>query len=377
MTAPRSTADTATFDSLAAKLRLAMVSGIGPRTRKVLLSHFGSSAAVLAASVRELCRVPGVGPKLAREIAAAGLIDVDTELALCQEHGIAVTSDDQVEYPRLLHEIADPPGVLFTTGQLLPRDALAIAIVGTRHATAYGRKQAERLSGSLSRAGLTIVSGLARGIDAAAHQAALEAGGRTLAVLAGGLLKIYPPEHTELAGRIVQNGALISENPPRTRPLGPAFPRRNRLITGMSLGVVVVEASDRSGALISARHAMEQGRDVFAVPGRVDSRASRGCHQLIRDGAKLVESVEDVLEELGPLVEAAPTREGRMLHHPAEIQLNDQEQKVLDCVDTSPTEIDQVVYASGLPVHRVLSTISVLEMRHLIHRVAGNRVVRV
>jgi len=232
------------------------------------------------------------------------------------------------------------------------------------------------LGGGLARAGLTIVSGLARGIDAAAHRGALRAGGRTLAVLGGGLLRLYPPEHRQLADEVVRHGALIAELPPRVRPTGGTFPQRNRLVTGLTLGVVVVEAAERSGALISAEHAMEQGREVFAVPGSVDSHVSRGCHRLLRDGARLVESVDDVLDELGPLVEAAQVDPDRIVHHPAELLLNEIEQAVLSKIGVEPTNIDQIVLACELPVHRVLSTISVLEMRRLVRRVSGTRVAR-
>jgi DNA processing protein len=347
-------------------------------TRKSLLEHFGSSAAVLEAAPSELRRVSGVGPKLVQSILAAReTVDVEAELAICREQGVTILTDTDPQYPRLLKEIHNPPAVLFVRGELKPDDALAIAIVGTRHASGYGRQQAEQLAAGLARAGLTIVSGLARGIDAAAHRGALSAGGRTLAVLGGGVVNIYPPEHADLAVDIRRAGALISENPPRYAPKSGMFPQRNRLITGLSLGVIVVEAADRSGALISAQHAMEQGREVFAVPGRVDSRTSRGCHRLLREGAKLVECVDDVLEELGPLVEAAPRSDGRVVHHPAELQLNDQERCVLDAIPSDPTSIDVVATTSGLPVHRVLSTISVLEMRHLVRRVSGNLVSRV
>jgi DNA processing protein len=276
----------------------------------------------------------------------------------------------------LLREIHDPPGVLFVRGDLLPDDALSVAIVGTRHASHYGLRQAERLARGLAGAGFTIVSGLARGIDAAAHRGAIAAGGRTVAVLASGVLNVYPPEHDELAEQIERTGALLSEAPPRSAPHSGTFPQRNRLITGMSLGVVVVEAALRSGALISAEHAMEQGREVFAVPGRADSTTSRGCHRLIREGAKLVESVDDVLEELGPLVEPARRENGSLLHNPAELQLNEQEQAVLYAIKREPTNIDDIVVRSGLPIQRVLATLSVLEMRRLIRRVSGSLVLR-
>jgi DNA processing protein len=363
-------------DELVNTLRLAMVSGVGPRIRRALLERFGSARAVLVAAEIALREVPGVGPKLAASIAAAEEIDAEQEIALCRQHGIEILTDSQELYPRMLREIHDPPGVLFVKGNLKPEDALAIGIVGTRHATQYGLRQAERLAGSLARAGLTVVSGLARGIDAAAHRGALAAGGRTLAVLASGVLQIYPPEHDKLAAEVVAQGALLSESPSHAQPMGGTFPQRNRLISGLSLGVIVVEAPQRSGALITARHAMEQGREVFAVPGPVDSRTARGCHRLIRDGAKLVETADDVLEELGPLVEAAPRADGSPVHHPAELMLNELEQQVLSAVGSDPTSIDQIVAASGLPVPQVLSTISVLEIRRLIRRLSGSTVVR-
>ena len=242
--------------------------------------------------------------------------------------------------------------------------------------TQYGLRQAERLAGSLARAGLTIVSGLARGIDAAAHRGALAAGGRTIGVLASGVLNIYPPEHDKLAAEVAACGALLSEQPARSAPLAGTFPQRNRLISGLSLGVIVVEAAERSGALITARHAMEQGREVFAVPGNADSRASRGCHRLIRDGAKLIETADDVLEELGPLVEAAPGGDGQVVHHPAELLLNETERQVLAAIASEATQVDQVVTASGLPAASVLATLSVLEIRHLVRRLSGSTVVR-
>jgi DNA processing protein len=362
---------------LTAAVRLALVSGVGPRLWQALIARFGTPQAVLAAPPSALRDVPGIGPKLSQKIAAANNeIDADAEIALCRTNGIEILTRGNPAYPRSLAEIPDPPALLFMQGTIEPADSLAIAIVGSRHATHYGLTQAERLAGSLARAGLTIISGLARGIDAAAHRGALAAGGRTLAVLGSGVLNIYPPENCELAFDIRKRGALISEAPPRGEPLSGAFPQRNRIISGMSLGVLVVEASARSGALITARHASEQGRDVFAVPGRVDSRMSQGCHRLIRDGAKLVETADDILEELGPLVAATSGRDGQVVHHPAELLLNEPEQKVLAAVDTTPTTIDQIIATSQLSAPQVLSTISVLEMRRLLRRVSGNLVVR-
>lgn len=364
-------------DELVDVLRLALISGVGPRIRKALLERFGSARAALAAAPSDLRAVQGVGPKLTHKIAGADQeIDVEAEIALCREHGIEILIENHANYPRVLREIHDPPGVLFVRGKLQPNDALAIGIVGTRHGTSYGLRQAERLAGGLARAGLTVISGLARGIDAAAHRGALAAGGRTIAVLASGVMNIYPPEHDKLAEEVAAHGALVSEAPPRSEPLPGTFPQRNRLISGMSLGVLVVEAAERSGALITARHAMEQGREVFAVPGNVDSRASCGCHQLIHDGAKLVESVDDVLEELGPLVEAAPRDDGQVIHHPAELLLNELEQQILSAIGSEATAIDQIISDTGLPVPQVLSTLSVLEMRRLIRRLSGTTVLR-
>ncbi|HEV3343590.1 MAG TPA: DNA-processing protein DprA [Pirellulales bacterium] len=364
-------------DDLTHVLRLSLVSGIGPRLRQLLLERFGSPAAVFAASQSELRSVPGIGAKLASAVLRAREeIDVAAELEHCRRHGVSIVPLGSADYPRALSEIADPPGVLFVRGAVEPRDALSIAIVGSRHATRYGSMIAERLAASLSRAGLTIISGLARGVDAAAHRGALSAGGRTIAVLGSGVLNIYPPEHADLAKEVIAHGAVVGEAPVRSAPLSGAFPQRNRLISGMSLGVVVVEAALQSGALITARHAMEQGRDVFAVPGPVDSRTSRGCHQLIRDGAKLVETADDVLEELGPLMAPAPRDDGSLVHHPAELLLNDAEQRILGAVGTSATAIDQVIADCGLPTPQVLAALSVLEMRRLIKRISGNYVVR-
>ncbi len=358
-------------------LRLSLISGVGPRTRMALLERFGSPAAVLAAAPSELRAVKGIGPKmLDRFHNADHEVDVSGVIDFCRQKGIDILTEAHPDYPRALREIHDPPGVLFVRGSIKPQDALAIGMVGTRHATQYGLRQAERLAGSLARAGLTIVSGLARGIDAATHRGALAAGGRTFAVLASGVVNIYPPEHAQLADEIAAHGALISEAPPHAEPLSGTFPQRNRLISGMSLGVIIIEAADRSGALITARHAMEQGREVFALPGNVDSRTSRGCHRLIRDGAKLVESADDVLEELGPLVESATRDDGQEIHHPAELLLNEVERHVLSVIASEATPIDQIAAQSGLPMPQVLSTLSVLEMRRLIRRLSGTTVMR-
>ena len=274
-------------------------------------------------------------------------------------------------------DLPDAPPLLFVRGQLIHRDDLAVAIVGTRHATTYGLKQAERFGYALARAGITVVSGLARGIDAAAHEGAINAGGRTIAVLGSGLAQIYPSEHKTLAANVAANGAVISEFRPGAKPRSGMFPQRNRLISGLSLGTLVIEAPDRSGALITARLAGEQNRDVFALSGNVTSRASRGCNQLIRDGATLVQTVDDILEQLGPMAEPVSTDDGQLIRNAAELQLNQLERKVLAAIEESSTSLDQVIANSGVPAHRVIATISVLEIRRLVRRLSGQYVVRI
>lgn len=358
-------------------LMLSLVPGIGPKIFTQLLEHFGDADSVLNCEPVALRSVPGVGPKLAREVSlATQTIKVDRYLELCSQNNISILDLFNPNYPKQLQEIHNPPAILFVQGEILEQDSLAIAIVGSRHATYYGKRVAEQFARGLATAGYTIVSGLARGIDAAAHRGALAAGGRTLAVLGSGVLNVYPAEHVELAKQVANQGAVISEVTPNHPPKSGSFPQRNRIVTGLSLGTVIVEAAQRSGALISARLAMEQGREVYAVPGPIDSRMSKGCHRLIRDGAKLVESVDDILEELGPLVSPTATPDGNTVHHPAELRLNEQEKLILNAIEQQPTGLDTIAEVTGVPVGRMLSTISVLEVRRLIRRVSGNSVVR-
>ncbi len=365
-------------DRLRQELLLALVPGVGPLIRQRLVTQFGSAEQVLAAGSENLQSVSGVGSTLAKRIVSArDDVNVDEQLELARANNIQILLTSHAAYPPLLKEIHDPPSVLFVRGTLLPGDRLAVAIVGTRHASRYGLKQAAVLAASLARSGITVVSGMARGIDSAAHRAALEAGGRTIAVLASGVLEPYPPENVELAEQIARQGCLVSETAPTMPPISGMFPQRNRIISGLTLGTIVVEAADRSGALITARHAWEQNREVFAVPGPIDSRLSQGPHRLIRDGAKLVSSIDDVLEELGPLAHETRRDDGTTIRIPAEVTLNEVEQKVLQAIDPKGSLIDDVTQSSGLPVHRVLSTIHVLEMRSLIRRISGNRVARV
>jgi DNA processing protein len=350
-----------------------MVSGVGPRHFRALVEHLGSPSAVLDAAIGRLQEVPGISAKLAARVAAARReCHVDHEVAECQRLGVRLLTCDAADFPAALRRIPSPPAILYLRGELLPRDALAVAIVGSRHCTHYGLRQAERLAAALARTGFTVVSGLARGIDAAAHRGALAAGGRTIAVLAGGVGNIYPPEHAELADQVIGSGALVSEMPTSFEPIGGLFPQRNRIISGLSLGVIVVEAAQRSGALITTQHATEQNREVFAVPGPIDSLASRGCHQLLRDGAKLVESVEDVLDALGPLMNEIRPAADTAVRHPLELTLNDLERKLLDLIGSEAVSPDELVARAGLVAPQVLSALSVLEMRRLVRRLPGN-----
>ena len=359
-------------------LTLAMLPGIGPRTLRELLDHFHSAAAVLAAGGPELACVNGVGPKLIHKIRTASHhVDPNAILQWCAENQARVVCQGSQPYPERLSELPDAPPLLFVRGHIAPEDELSVAIVGTRHATPYGLKQAERFAYSLAKAGVTVVSGLARGIDAAAHEGALNGGGRTIAVLGSGLGQIYPSEHHGLADAVGADGAVVSEFAPDAKPRGGMFPQRNRLIAGLSLGTLVIEAPDRSGALITARMSGEQNREVFALPGPVDSRASRGCNQLIRDGAILVQTVDDVLESLGPISQPIVTDDGHQVRNAAELQLNELERKILEAIGETATPIDQVIAVSEMPAHRVIATISVLEMRRLVRRLSGQYVSRI
>ena len=271
--------------------------------------------------------------------------------------------------------------MLFVRGTLEHCDGLAIAVVGARHATKAGLQIAHAFAEGLAHAGLTIVSGLARGIDAAAHRGAINAGGRTIAVLGSGLHNIYPREHQHLVEDVICHGAAVSELPPTTPPQASAFPRRNRIVSGLSLGTIVIQASQRSGALITARLAGEQGRDVFALPGPVDCRMSAGCHSLIRDGVTLVTCIDEILDELGPLHKKVRAPDGRDIHKPAELQLDIFEQSVLAAIDatldpTKKTTIDAVVEYMNIQPSRILAACAAFEIRRIIIRLPGNIIER-
>ncbi len=281
-------------------LKLIRADEVGPVTFAKLIKHFGSVDAALGASVSELSKIDGIGFKTAERIAASrDKFDVAGELKLAEKVGVWIINLDDERYPVVLKRIYDPPPVLYVKGTLTREDNLCISIVGTRRCSLYGQEQASRFAHFLSSAGFTIVSGMARGIDTAAHQGALSAGGRTIAVQGCGLANIFPPENKNLFELIARSGACISELPLRYEPLSENFPPRNRIIAGLSLGTIVVESPLNSGAMITAKAAMDYNREVMAVPGKIDSPLSKGAHKLIKEGAKLIESVEDVMEALG------------------------------------------------------------------------------
>ena len=330
---------------------------------------FGSVAAAWSAPPDALLRVAGIGPVTAeamRRFPWRRMLREDQARVKAAGLTVIVWGDEQ--YPPRLRAIHSAPPVVYVRGALEPEDEAAVAIVGSRRATAYGEEMAGELARELGRRGLTIVSGLARGIDAAAHRGALEVGARTVAVLGNGLDQTYPPEHRTLATDVAGSGALLSEFPLGTAPLRPHFPRRNRIISGLSLGVVVVEAGVESGALITANHALEQGRDVFAVPGRVHARYSEGCNRLIKAGAKLVESWEDVLAELVPNLKG---RKRKRPTGPPPPDLADEEQRVYDLLADGPLHIDSIIVQSGLGGGRAASILVGMEMKGVIRQLRG------
>ncbi len=361
-----------------ALLQLNLTPGIGPRLQSLLLARFGTAQRIFLATGSELVSVDGIGPKVSSALVARrDLSEAEKEWEVCREAGIEIRFPGEEGYPASLREIFDPPSVLYIKGTLEPRDMMCVAIVGSRQCSSYGVTIARKLSKQLAEAGVTVVSGLARGIDGAAHHGALEGRGRTIAVCAPGLAHLYPPEHRELANDVIQNGALITESPFHRSAQRGLFPQRNRIISGMSLGVVIIEATRTSGSLHTARHAMEQGRDVFAIPGRIDTFTSEGCHDLIRDGATLVRRVDDILDVLGPSLKPVKTGPNTHVAVARELNLNEQEQAILNLVDFAPTLIDQVLSSSDLESSRVLSTLTVLEMKRLVRRLPGGHIERV
>jgi DNA processing protein len=346
-----------------------IVRGIGPVRFRALLDHFGNAERAWQASANAL-RDAGLDRRsLSNLLATRSRIDLEQEMARVGAAGARMLTWESAGYPRLLRQISDPPPVLYVKGDLVDEDEWSIAVVGTRRASAYGRQVTRRLAADLARSGLTIVSGLARGIDSEAHTAAVEAGGRTIAVLGCGIDQIYPPENRNLAESIAAAGAIITDYAVGTKPEGSNFPPRNRIISGISLAVLITEAGMRSGARITADFAAEQGRDVFAVPGSILSRASAGANALIQDGAKLVMRTEDILEELN-LMLVAEHAEARQV-----LPADETEARLLASLSTEPTHVDELQQDLNLPVAHVTSALALMELKGMVRQVGGMRYV--
>ncbi len=350
-------------------LHLASVPGIGPKRFGALISRFGTPEKVFSASSDELSSVPGMDRRGITSILQRGDRKwAREEISRMEKKGVDILTISSQLYPNRLRQIYDPPPLLYLRGELTKGDNLALAIVGSRLATVYGRLVTERLALQLAKRGITIVSGLARGIDSSAHRGALKAGGRTLAVLGCGVDVCYPPENEKLMNQITTSGAVISEFPLGSPPEAGNFPQRNRLISGLSLGVIVVEAGQRSGALITAQCALDQGREVFAIPGNINARTSKGTNKLIKEGAKLVDGVDDILEELG------------MAGSPADDEpppkLEGDEATVFGLLSSEPIHVDRIIRQTGYSSPRVLSLLLSLELKGLVRQLSGNQFVR-
>lgn len=361
-----------------ALVALNMIEHVGPVRVRQLLEHFGEAPAVLRASQSQLLQVRGIGEDTAEAIATwEKTIKLDEELKRISDFGCHILTQSDEDYPDLLRQIYDPPIVLYVKGKLSAKDKNAVAMVGSRMTTHYGVETARKLAYQLAYVGVTVVSGGARGIDTAAHQGALSGKGRTVAVLGTGINIIFPPENVELFERIADNGAIITQFPFNRNADKQSFPIRNRIVAGMTLGTIVVEANLTSGALITANMAVENGLQIFAVPGRIDSPRSKGCHELIKKGAKLCEGAEDVLSEFEYLFPASnrPPGASETGALPA-LTLSENEQRVYDALSNEESSTDEVIRRSGLPSSTVSVALLGLEMKRLIKQLPGKLFVR-
>jgi DNA processing protein len=390
-------------------IHLNLIQGVGLKTVQVLRDVFGSTERALQATSDELRKIDRLSPTVCDLlIHKPVLYPIERELELIHKYGCQIVTLYDAAYPPHLKEIDTPPFVLYVKGELTPEDALSISLVGSRNAKDYGRKVSYRLSYQLAQRGVTVISGLAKGIDTLAHRGALEAGGRTIAVMGNGLSIVYPATNSNLAEKIEASGALVSEFPMAARPKSRNFPRRNRIISGLTLGTVVVEASNRSGALITARLAAEQNREVFAVPGEIFSELSAGTHKLINDGAKLINTVDDLLNELSPYVlnqiqsqaspglapdmeaeppQASPVEKGdtklvstqassearQPVSTPPPPDLTPDEKTIFDAIEVPSSHIDTIVRATQLPIGQISSVLLMLELKGVVQQLPGKQ----
>jgi DNA processing protein len=355
-------------------IALNMVPNLGPVRLRRLLERFESPETVLRARAGQLRDVEGIGPELSEAIAGwETRVDLPAELARVRDFGATVITRTAPEYPRLLREIYNPPILLYVWGKLTERDQHAISVVGSRKTSHYGLECAKKLSYQLAYAGLTVVSGLARGIDTAAHQGALAAQGRTVAVIGSGLMDLYPVENAGLAEKIASSGAVVSEFPMTFPPSPQTFPYRNRIVAGWGSGILVVEAGLNSGALITAGQAIEHNRTVYAVPGPIDRPTSAGSNRLIQQGAKLITGAGDILDDFHTLF---PVSAEKSATPGIRAPLSSDEKAILDAIETSETPLDAIVGKSGLPMPKVSSTLLALEMKRLVKQLPGQQFVK-
>ena len=349
---------------------LNMVPGLGYKRVTQMLEVFGEPQRIFKASSEKLKQFYGIGEEISRAIKEWKEDKLKEDLKLIQKFKVKVVTFEEEDYPPNLKILYDPPLVLYIRGEVTEDDRLAIGVVGARYPSIYGLSMAEKLGRELSAREFTIVSGLARGIDSASHRGALKAGGRTIGVLGSGVDRIYPPENKELANQIIENGALVSEFPMATIPDKANFPKRNRIISGLSLGVVVVEAAQRSGSLITASFALEQGRLVFAVPGRADSVKSEGTHNLIKEGAILVQDVEDIIKEIEPMLGGFKLKQGHtpLVKNPS---LSEDEARVLNFISKEGQHIDELISKSQSPPGLVSACLLRLQLKGLIKECPG------
>src|SRR5467141_2588763 len=353
-----------------------MLPTIGPVRLRKLLSVFGSPESILAAKRDQLRSIEGIGPEVAQQITTwESLVDLSAELQRMREFGVEVITAESSQYPRSLREIHAPPIVLYVWGELTERDHHAIGIIGSRRTTHYGTESAKKLAYQIAYAGLTVISGLARGIDTAAHQGALAAKGRTIAVIGSGLSRLYPPENAALAEKIRNgNGAILSEFSMEIEPDRQTFPMRNRIISGWSQGILIVEAGLNSGALITASQAIEQGRSVYAVPGHINAPSAMGSNRLIQQGAKLVMDASDILDDLQILLpETKPSPEATVRTLPA---LSEDERRVYEAIRETETLIDDIATQAELPSGTVSSILLRLELKRLVKQLPGKYFVK-
>lgn len=365
-------------DSSIYALALSQISGIGNVTYKRLINRFGSAQKVFDAGKKRISEIPSItADKVGAIVSFNSWESVKEQIKKVQDSGVKILSIEDKEYPQRLKKIYDLPPVLYLKGDFAEVDKLPVAVVGSRHPSTYGSLSAERIASGLARKGITVVSGMAMGIDSKAHRTALNAGGRTIAVLGSGIDVIYPSENKSLYSDIIKNGVVMSEFSLGTRPEPSNFPRRNRIISGLSLGVVVVEATEKSGALITAKLAIDQNREVFAVPGNIDSARSQGTNKLIQDGAKLIESVDDIMEELkyyfGTEFKLEMSQQKDLFID--DDSLTDEEKKTLVCLSAESVHIDTVIEESGFRSEVVSKILLDLELKGLVKQIPGKNFV--